>query len=212
MSDEKSVSVKMSLPAGAGAAHEIAASGALRSGLEVTDHEQLTVKLQEIQQVLYIARGTGNRDAAMQVARALELYESLEPADAAEGMLATQMVGTHFAALECLRRANLPDQTFAGRDMSLKHAQKLMTLYARQLETLKQAPRQGASSKVTARHVPCRGGRTGHRSALSDAKREPRQSHGPAPPSRITTAVPARPCPRPRKVRPRPDRPDVPST
>jgi len=188
MSDEKSVSVKMSLPAGAGAAHEIAASGALRSGLEVTDHEQLTVKLQEIQQVLYIARGTGNRDAAMQVARALELYESLEPADAAEGMLATQMVGTHFAALECLRRANLPDQTFAGRDMSLKHAQKLMTLYARQLETLNKHRGKG-QQKVTVEHVHVEAGGQAIVGNV-DAKREPRQSQG-LRAIENTTAVPA---------------------
>jgi hypothetical protein len=66
----------------------------------------------------------------LRLVRALELFESLEPADRAESMLATQMVGTHFAALDCLRRAAVPDQTIAGRDMAMRHAHKLMTLYS----------------------------------------------------------------------------------
>ncbi|WP_421991869.1 hypothetical protein [Qipengyuania sp.] len=62
------------------------------------------------------------------IARASEHFNSLEPSDGAEGMLAQQMVGTHFAALECLRRAALPNQTFEDRDINLKHAHKLIAL------------------------------------------------------------------------------------
>jgi len=83
---------------------------------------------------------------------ALSKLESLEPADGAEGMLATQMVGTHEAALECLKQASLTDQTFAGRDMVLKHAHKLMTLYAQQLGTLNKHRGKG-QQKVTVKHV-----------------------------------------------------------
>lgn len=67
-------------------------------------------------------------------------------------MLAQQMVGTHFAALECLRRAALPNQTFEGRDMALKRAQKLMALYAKQLETLNKHRGKG-QQKVTVEHI-----------------------------------------------------------
>ncbi|SMX23638.1 hypothetical protein [Boseongicola aestuarii] len=82
----------------------------------------------------------------------MELYESPEPADGAEGMLAMQMVGTNDAALECLKRAALPNQTFEGRDMALKHAHKLMTLYAQQLSTLNKHRGKG-QQKVTVEHV-----------------------------------------------------------
>src|SRR5262249_7028255 len=34
-------------------------------------------------------------------------------------------LAAHSAAMECYRRAMLPDQTFAGRDSNLKHAAKL---------------------------------------------------------------------------------------
>lgn len=84
--------------------------------------------------------------------RALEHFNSLKPVDGAEGMLAQQMVGTHFASLECLRRAALPNQTFEGRDQALKHASKLMSLYARQLETLNKHRGKG-QQKVTVEHV-----------------------------------------------------------
>jgi len=62
------------------------------------------------------------------------------------------MVGTHEAALECLRRAALPNQTFEGRDMALKHAHKLMTLYTQQLATLNKHRGKG-QQKVTVEHV-----------------------------------------------------------
>ena len=67
-------------------------------------------------------------------------------------MLAMQMVGTHNAALECLKRAALPNQTFEGRDMALKHAEKLMTLYTHQLSTLNKHRGKG-QQKVTVEHV-----------------------------------------------------------
>jgi len=86
------------------------------------------------------------------LARALDLYESLAPTDGLEGMLAAQMVGTHHAALECLRMAAVPGQTFAGRDMNLKHAQKLMALYTQQMAALNKHRGKG-QQKVTVEHV-----------------------------------------------------------
>ena len=44
------------------------------------------------------------------------------PKDEIEGMLAAQMVGIHSAAMECLRRAMIPEQTFEGRKEKLKEA------------------------------------------------------------------------------------------
>jgi hypothetical protein len=86
------------------------------------------------------------------IARAIELYEDMKPADGLEGMLAIQMVGTHHAALECLRRAAVPEQTFASRDMNLKHATKLMALYAQQVAALDKHRGKG-QQKVTVEHV-----------------------------------------------------------
>lgn len=62
------------------------------------------------------------------------------------------MVGTHEAALECLRRATIPGQTFEGLNMALKHAHKLMPLYTQQLATLNKHRGKG-QQKVTVEHV-----------------------------------------------------------
>jgi len=58
------------------------------------------------------------------------------PEDGTEAMLACQMVATHEAALECLRRSSAPDITEELRDQNLKHAERLLSIYARQMEVL----------------------------------------------------------------------------
>jgi hypothetical protein len=91
-------------------------------------------------------------DMMAKIARAIELYEDLRPVDGLEGMLAIQMVGTHEAATECLRRAALQNQTFQGRDLALKHAAKLMALYLKQVAALDKHRGKG-QQKVTVEYV-----------------------------------------------------------
>jgi hypothetical protein len=90
------------------------------------------------------------------VSRAMDLaiftFAELKPRDAAEGMLAAQMIASHEAAMECMRRAMLPNQTFEGRDQNLKHATKLMGLYERQLAALDKHRGKGRQ-KITVEHV-----------------------------------------------------------
>jgi hypothetical protein len=87
-----------------------------------------------------------------QLVRAFDLLASIKPGDGIEMMLAEQMVGTHAAAAECLRRAMMEKQTFEGRNASLNHAQKLMALYTKQLATLDKHRGQG-EQRVTVKHV-----------------------------------------------------------
>ena len=120
--------------------------------IDVDDGDFEWCKLREIIELLWLPETLEEEKRNARIVRAIELYESLEPQDGAESMLAAQMTGTHFAALDCLRRAAVPGQTFEGRDMALKHAQKLMTLYARQLETLNKHRGKG-QQKVTVEYV-----------------------------------------------------------
>ena len=93
------------------------------------------------------------RDEQMvRVDRAVHLLVGIEPRDEVEGMLATQMVGTHNAAMECLRRVMLQGQSFEGRDQNLKHAAKLLSIYARQIEVLDKHRGKG-HQKVTVEYV-----------------------------------------------------------
>lgn len=132
--------------------HEIVADGIARAAFKIDDVKITEVKLNELASLLWRREGETQDEIHLRAVRALEHFNSLEPADGAEGMLAGQMVGTHFAALECLRRAALPNQTFEGRDMALRHASKLMALYTKQLETLNKHRGKG-QQKVTVEHI-----------------------------------------------------------
>ena len=83
---------------------------------------------------------------------AIAALQGIKPRDEIEGMLGVQMVATHSAAMDCLGRAMLEDQTLEGRDLNLKHGTKLLTLYARQMETLDKHRGKG-QQKMTIEYV-----------------------------------------------------------
>ncbi len=80
-----------------------------------------------------------------------------EPKDALEGMLVSQMIGTHNAVMECLRRSHLNEQSFEGRDQNLKHAARLMAIFTSQAETLDKHRNRG-QQKITVEHVTVNAG------------------------------------------------------
>ena len=81
----------------------------------------------------------------------LGALHGINPGDEVEGMLAAQMVATHRAAMECLRQAQVPGQTFEGRDMNLRHATKLTRTYTMQVESLKRYRSKG-EQRVVVQH------------------------------------------------------------
>ena len=149
--------IEIRVPEGRQAAYEKVPVDRLQEAFGVSDVALRQQKINEIAELLWVHEDASEATTHERVVRALELYESLEPADGAEGMLAMQMVGTHDAALECLKRAALSNQTLAGRDMALKHAHKLMTLYTQQLATLNKHRGKG-QQKVTVEHVNVQAG------------------------------------------------------
>mgnify|MGYP000087622986 CR=1 FL=1 len=157
------------------AVQEIPSAAKVQDMLGVSENTLQTQKINEIASLLWVHEDADEDTKHARILRALELYESLEPADGAEGMLAAQMVGTHDAALECLRRAALPNQTYEGRDMALKHAHKLMSLYAKQLETLNKHRGKG-QQKVTVEHVNVQAGGQAIIGTVEAGQRGKRQS------------------------------------
>jgi hypothetical protein len=75
-----------------------------------------------------------------------------KPADELEGMLIAQIVAAHSGAMECYRRAMLPDQTFVGRETSLKYSAKLSRTYADLVLALDKH-RGKEQQRVTVEHV-----------------------------------------------------------
>ena len=108
--------------------------------------------INEVARTLWLPEGLSEEDRMSRLASAIALLEGIRPEGEIEGMLAAQMVATHNAAMECLRRTMIPEQPLAGREHNLKHAAKLLALYARQLEVLDKHRGKG-QQKVTVEHV-----------------------------------------------------------
>ncbi len=74
------------------------------------------------------------------------------PKDEIEGMIASQLLAAHHAAIECYRRGMLSEQTFEGRSENLTQANKLSRTYAVLLDALNRHRCKG-QQKVTVEHV-----------------------------------------------------------
>lgn len=141
----------------AGYEHETAtAPAANRANLKRltgSNNKVISIRLiRELISTLWLPSGTSPDKAEPIIKAALAALEGIKPQDEIEGMLAVQMVATHKAAIECLRRAMLDDQTFEGREANLKHAAKLMTLYLQQIDGLNKHRGKG-TQKVTVEYV-----------------------------------------------------------
>jgi hypothetical protein len=127
---------------------------------QVTGTKNETLSLHLINQVigtLWIDEGTSKDVQTQSIAAALAALEGIAPRTELESLLAVQMVATHSAAMECLRRAMIQNQTFEGREQNLKHAVKLLGTYTRQLEALDKHRGKGAQ-KITVEHVSVHAG------------------------------------------------------
>ena len=72
-------------------------------------------------------------------------------------MLVGQMIACHNAAMECYRRAMLPEQTFEARQVNLSAASKLSRTYAALLEALNRHRGKG-QQVVRVEHVTVQAG------------------------------------------------------
>lgn len=93
-------------------------------------------KLAEILTLISMSPSLGEAQREALYVKAIDLFESLEPSDGIEGMLAMQMVGTHNAAIESLRRAMLYDQSLEAQKVYLSQAERMMGQFTRHLEAL----------------------------------------------------------------------------
>ncbi len=122
---------------------------------EATGSDQPDVQqhlINQVCQTLWMPEGLGEDEKLTRIQSAISSLQGIKPADEIEGMLAVQMVATHNAAMECLRRAMIKGQILAGRDQELKHAEKLLSIYSRQIEVLDKHRGKG-QQKVTVEHI-----------------------------------------------------------
>ena len=84
---------------------------------------------------------------------AVALVHEIAPRDGLEAMLAVQMAAVHNVALEQLRRAQLPDQTYEGERLSMASAARLLRLFTEQMEALSRYRGKASEQRVTVEHV-----------------------------------------------------------
>jgi hypothetical protein len=82
----------------------------------------------------------------------LAFLTGVNPQDVIEGMMAAQLFASHAAAMECYRRAMVPDQLPEGREMNLTLAAKLTRANSAQVEALAKHRNRG-QQKVIVEHV-----------------------------------------------------------
>jgi hypothetical protein len=131
---------------------ELAPVADLKDVMRITDLDILIQKTNDIVGLLWLPPTLTETEKNARIIKATELFESLAPNDGVEAMLALQMVGTHAAAMECLRRAMIPKQLLPATESNLRSAQKLMALYTRQMEALNRHRGKG-QQKVTVEYV-----------------------------------------------------------
>ena len=120
-----------------------------------TDREALQLRLVNLTLRSILLREGEDQQSVVEAA--LDALTAINPRDGFEGILASQMVAVHESAMECLRRAQYPNQTFEARDTNLKNATKLLQLYVRQVEALDKHRGKG-QQKITVEHVTVEAG------------------------------------------------------
>lgn len=128
----------------------------LKAGKEKPRVDRATIATEQLNQqllkALWIPTDTDDETKRSIYTTAQILLDGLNPTDAIEGMLAIQIVATHHAAMECMRRAMIPSDWIQGFELGMKHAAKLMTIYARQVEALDKHRGKG-QQKITVEHM-----------------------------------------------------------
>jgi hypothetical protein len=146
----------------------------------------------------------GNSDSDMidrQLEATVAALEGIAPRNEMEAMAAAQMIAAHNAAVECLRRAMLPEQTLEGRSVNLSQANKLSRTYSTLWEALYKARGKG-KQRVTVKHVHVHAGGQavvgvvnpggGGSDKIEDQSHAKQIAHAPEPALRSSSADPGR--------------------
>ena len=129
----------------------VAVADPLAEATGARDPEVAARLAQQVISVLSLAN-LDKEEETRRIGSALSLLKQIEPQNELEGLLASQMIGVHETAMECLEQSRVPEQSPAGRDTNLKHAVKFMGLFTKQLEALDRLRGKG-QQKMTVERV-----------------------------------------------------------
>jgi len=95
-----------------------------------------TVMLTSVIYSLWLPAGLTEEDRDRRYEAALMMMEAFKAQDTVEGMIAAQAVAMHYAAMECSRRAMIPEQPFDVAQGYRKAAANASRTFAELLDTL----------------------------------------------------------------------------
>ncbi len=125
---------------------------AIAEATGTNDPELSQQLINQVYKTLWMPAELSEEERLQNIRAAIAAMRGIKPQDEVEGMLAAQMVATHAAVMDCLGRSMVQGQTFEGRDNNLRHAAKLLSIFAKQLETLNRNRGKG-QQKMTIEHV-----------------------------------------------------------
>ena len=117
-----------------------------------SDHWNLMLCNQVISTAWYGRNPQPGKDLDDKRTAILAFMAGVNPKDTIEGTMAAQLFASHAAAMECYRRAMLPDQSVEGKEMNLTLAAKLTKANAEQVAALSKYRGKG-QQKVVVEHV-----------------------------------------------------------
>ncbi|HXI86915.1 MAG TPA: hypothetical protein VNH64_05620 [Parvularculaceae bacterium] len=127
---------------------------AFTKSLGGSDHARFnSIIFNDVIRTIFVPNGPSKeewRNAAVDTA--LHALHGINPQTEHEGMIAAQMVASHAAAMECYRRAAIPEQTFEGRKMALMQASKATRSFALLTECLQKIRGESPSQAIHVHH------------------------------------------------------------
>jgi hypothetical protein len=113
------------------------AEGLAEGGLMGTNLPQVVAHLgNQLCSCMFLPEDAPVEEVGEQVHGALLTVMRLAPRNELEAMLAVQAIAAHNAAMECMRRAMIPNRTLSSCDLYLKHAEKLFRIFKDQAEVI----------------------------------------------------------------------------
>ena len=99
-----------------------------------------------------LTRPDANKELVDAINNTLVAMHGIAPQDTLEGLLVTQMIGSHNGAMEFMRKAMHENMPFEGTKEYILLSTKLMRTFTAQIETLNRYRSKG-QQKVTVEHV-----------------------------------------------------------
>ncbi len=93
----------------------VESSDAIVEATGTNDPELAQRLINQVYETLWMPAELSDEERLQHTRAAIAALRGIKPRDEVEGMLATQMVATHAAAMECLRRSMIQEQKFKGR-------------------------------------------------------------------------------------------------